>query len=67
MKICNERRGIYYNTEYLDGSRAIVSFEMPLSEVVIDFYDRLKSSTRGYAPLITNKKCALDLYLNSIF
>ena len=49
MKICNERRGIYCNTEYLDGSRAIVSFEMPLSEVVIDFYDRLKSSTRGYA------------------
>tara|TARA_B100001250_G_scaffold214292_1_gene183832 strand:+ start:3219 stop:5018 length:1800 start_codon:yes stop_codon:yes gene_type:complete len=48
MKICNERRGIYSNTEYLDGSRAIISFEMPLSEVVIDFYDRLKSSTRGY-------------------
>jgi len=48
MKICNERRGVYSNTEYLDGSRAIISFEMPLSEVVIDFYDRLKSSTRGY-------------------
>ncbi len=49
MKICNERRGVYSNTEYLDGSRAIISFEMPLSEVVIDFYDKLKSSTRGYA------------------
>jgi GTP-binding protein LepA len=49
MKISNDRRGTYLNTEYLDGSRAILSFEMPLSEVVIDFYDRLKSSTRGYA------------------
>ncbi len=49
MKICNDRRGHYLNTEYLDGSRAILSFELPLSEVVIDFYDRLKSSTRGYA------------------
>ena len=49
MKICNDRRGLYLNTGYLDGSRAILSFELPLSEVVIDFYDRLKSSTRGYA------------------
>lgn len=49
MKICNDRRGLYLNTEYLDGSRAILSFELPLSEVVIDFYDRLKSTTRGYA------------------
>ena len=49
MKICNDRRGLYLNTESLDGSRAILSFELPLSEVVIDFYDRLKSSTRGYA------------------
>ena len=49
MKISNDRRGTYLNTEYLDGSRAILSFEMPLSEVVIDFYDRLKSATRGYA------------------
>jgi len=49
MKISNDRRGTYLNTEYLDGSRAILSFELPLSEVVIDFYDRLKSSTRGYA------------------
>ena len=49
MKICTDRRGIYRNTEYLDGSRAILSFEMPLAEVVIDFYDRLKSVSRGYA------------------
>ena len=49
MKICNERRGVYLNTEYLDASRAILSYEMPLSEIVIDFYDRLKSASRGYA------------------
>lgn len=49
MKICTDRRGSYRNTEYLDGSRAILSFEMPLAEVVIDFYDRLKSASRGYA------------------
>ena len=49
MKICTDRRGLYRNTEYLDGSRAILSFEMPLAEVVIDFYDRLKSVSRGYA------------------
>ena len=49
MKICTDRRGAYRNTEYLDGSRAILSFEMPLAEVVIDFYDRLKSVSRGYA------------------
>ena len=49
MKICTDRRGSYRNTEYLDVSRAILSFEMPLAEVVIDFYDRLKSVSRGYA------------------
>ena len=49
MKICNDRRGIYLNTEYLDAKRAILSYEMPLSEIVIDFYDRLKSVSRGYA------------------
>ena len=49
MKIANDRRGSYQNTEYLDGSRAILHYEMPLAEVVIDFYDRIKSVSRGYA------------------
>jgi GTP-binding protein LepA len=49
MKICSDRRSIYQNTEYLDASRAILSFEIPLAEIVIDFYDRLKSVSRGYA------------------
>ncbi len=49
MKVCADRRGVYRNTEYLDASRAMLSFELPLAEIVIDFYDRLKSVSRGYA------------------
>jgi len=49
MQVANERRGQYLNTEYLDGRRAILHYELPLAEVVIDFYDRLKSVSRGYA------------------
>ena len=49
MQVCNERRGSYRNTEYLDGSRAILHYDLPLAEVVVDFYDRLKSVSRGYA------------------
>ena len=49
MQIANERRGTYMNTEYLDGSRAILHYELPLAEIVIDFYDRIKSVSRGYA------------------
>jgi GTP-binding protein LepA len=49
MQITEDRRGQYLNTEYLDGSRAILHYEIPLSEIVIDFYDRVKSVSRGYA------------------
>ena len=49
MQVANDRRGTYLNTDYLDGSRAILHYELPLAEVVIDFYDRLKSVPRGYA------------------
>jgi GTP-binding protein LepA len=49
MQVCNERRGIYQNTEYLDSTRAILHYDLPLAEVVIDFYDRIKSVSRGYA------------------
>ena len=49
MQVCNERRGSYRNTEYLDASRAILHYDLPLAEVVVDFYDRLKSVSRGYA------------------
>jgi GTP-binding protein LepA len=49
MKLVNERRGTYLNTEYLHAERAILHYELPLSEIVTDFYDRLKSVSRGYA------------------
>ncbi len=51
MKICTERRGIYKNTTYLDPTRADLRYELPLSEIIFDFYDKLKSTTRGYASL----------------
>jgi GTP-binding protein LepA len=49
MKLCMERRGIYKNTTYLDPTRADIAYEMPLSEIIFDFYDKLKSTSRGYA------------------
>ena len=49
MKLCMDRRGVYKNTTYLDPTRADIHYEMPLSEIIFDFYDKLKSTTRGYA------------------
>jgi len=51
MKLCTERRGIYKNTTYLDPTRVDIQYEMPLSEIIFDFYDKLKSTSRGYASL----------------
>jgi GTP-binding protein LepA len=51
MKICSERRGIYETTEYVDHQRVNLRYELPLVEVIYDFYDRLKSISRGYASL----------------
>ena len=51
MKLCMDRRGIWKNTNYLDPTRADISYEFPLSEIIFDFYDKLKSLTRGYASL----------------
>jgi GTP-binding protein LepA len=49
MALARERRGVYINTEYIDKTRPNLHYEFPLSEVIFDFYDRLKSITRGYA------------------
>ena len=49
MKLSMDRRGIYRNTTYLDPTRADIHYEMPLSEIIFDFYDKLKSTSRGYA------------------
>ena len=49
MALCNEKRGVQTNMQYLDEKRAELTYEMPLAEVLFDFYDRLKSYSRGYA------------------
>ncbi|PID59652.1 MAG: elongation factor 4 [Ignavibacteriae bacterium] len=49
MKLAMDKRGIYKNTTYIDPTRADVEFEFPLSEIIFDFYDKLKSTSRGYA------------------
>jgi len=51
MKLCEDRRGIYQKTEYIGATRVILVYEMPLAEVIYDFYDRLKSATRGYGTM----------------
>jgi GTP-binding protein LepA len=51
MKLCQERRGIFVNLEYIEEKRARVGYRLPLAEIVLDFYDRLKSVSRGYASL----------------
>lgn len=51
MKLGQERRGIYHGMHYLDPSRVEFDFEFPLGEIVLDFYDRLKSISKGYASL----------------
>ncbi len=49
MQICQDRRGVYVNQTYLDTERVNLQYELPLAEIVFDFYDRLKSVSRGYA------------------
>jgi GTP-binding protein LepA len=51
MKLSMDKRGEYKNTTYLDPTRADLQFDFPLSEIIFDFYDKLKSMTRGYASL----------------
>lgn len=51
MKLAMDKRGVYINTTYLDPTRADIQYEFPLSEIIFDFYDKLKSITRGYASL----------------
>ncbi len=51
QKLCHERRGVFKGMHFLDPQRVEINYELPLSEIVLDFYDRLKGSTRGYAAL----------------
>jgi GTP-binding protein LepA len=71
MKLCQERRGMFINTQYLDTKRVDITYEIPMAEVVFDFYDKLKSNTKGYASLDyefigsrPGKMVRLDILLN---
>ena len=71
MELCQDKRGNYINMEYIDQTRVNIHYEIPLSEIVYDFFDRLKSSTKGYASfdyeIIGNKVSDLvkmDILLN---
>ncbi len=71
-KLCMDRRGVFVNTSYLHSTRVDMTFELPLAEVIFDFYDKLKSATRGYASLdyevIGNREgdlVKIDILLNT--
>ena len=71
MKLSMDKRGTYINTTYLDPTRADLQFEFPLSEIIFDFYDKLKSTSRGYASFdyeymgyVESDLVKLDILLN---
>ncbi|SES66542.1 translation elongation factor 4 [Anaerobranca gottschalkii] len=71
MELCQEKRGVFKNMDYLDQKRAMIIYEIPLSEIIYDFFDHLKSKTRGYASLDyefigykEGKLVKLDILLN---
>lgn len=71
MELAQERRGIMINMEYLDATRVMLHYELPLNEVIYDFFDSLKSRTRGYGSLdyefknfVESKLVKLDILIN---
>jgi GTP-binding protein LepA len=61
MELCNDRRGIFKNMEYSGTQRVILSYQLPLSEILMDFFDQLKSRTKGYEE---SKLVKLDIMIN---
>ncbi len=51
LELCEQRRGVYKSTEYIDEQRVKIAYEFPLSEIIVDFYDRIKSITKGYGSM----------------
>lgn len=49
MELCQERRGVYLGMDYIEGQRALIKYELPLNDIIYDFFDALKSRSRGYA------------------
>ena len=71
MKLCQERRGVYLGMEYLEETRAVLKYELPLNEIIYDFFDALKSRSRGYASLdyemkgyVPSNLVKLDILIN---
>lgn len=71
MELCQDRRGRYIDMRYIEETRVVIDYDMPLNEIVYDFFDTLKSKTRGYASLDyelkgyeTSELVKLDLLLN---
>ena len=71
MTLCQERRGEYIGMEYIEGTRALIKYILPLNEIIYDFFDALKSRSRGYASFDyqmkgyqKSKLCKLDLLVN---
>ncbi|MDI9508676.1 MAG: elongation factor 4 [Clostridiales bacterium] len=71
MSLCQERRGIYLGMEYLEETRALLKYELPLNEIIYDFFDALKSRSRGYASFdyelkgyVRSELVKLDILIN---
>ena len=71
MNLCQERRGVYIGMEYMEESRALLKYDLPLNEIIYDFFDALKSRSRGYASLdyemkgyVPSNLVKLDMLIN---
>lgn len=71
MQLCQERRGVYRSMEYMEETRALIQYDLPLNEIIYDFFDALKSRSRGYASFdyemsgyVTSKLVKLDILIN---
>ena len=71
MKLCQERRGIYISMEYIEETRALLKYDLPLNEIIYDFFDALKSRSRGYASFdyelkgyVQSELVKLDILIN---